>query len=62
MARALGGRRDLISVTSCDAAARVAFPLCRAEGVPLIGGGGTDLRAGFAQAARADPARTSSWC
>lgn len=30
--RAVGGRRDLVSVLSCDAAARVAQPLCRAEG------------------------------
>ncbi|MEV6343915.1 VWA-like domain-containing protein [Actinoplanes sp. NPDC051851] len=48
--RALGGRRDLVSVISCDAAAGVAVPLCRAESIPLIGGGGTDLRAGFARA------------
>ena len=29
----------------CGAAARVAHPLGRAEGIPLLGGGGTDLRA-----------------
>ena len=52
--RAVGGRRDLVSVMSCDAAAGVAHPLCRAEGIPLIGGGGTDLRAGFAQGAAHD--------
>lgn len=40
---------------SCDAAARVAHPLCRAEGIPLTGGGGTDLRTGFAAALRALP-------
>jgi predicted metal-dependent peptidase len=45
--RAVGGRRDHVSVLSCDAAASVAVPLCRAEGIPLIGGGGTDLREGF---------------
>ena len=33
----------------------IAHPLCRAEGIPLIGGGGTDLRAGFATALRAQP-------
>lgn len=48
--RAVGGRRDLVSVVSCDAAARVAAPLCRAEGIVLMGGGGTDLRSGFATA------------
>ncbi|MFF3732538.1 VWA-like domain-containing protein [Streptomyces sp. NPDC002476] len=48
--RAVGGRRDLISVVACDAAAQVVHPLCRAEGIPLVGGGGTDLRAGFAGA------------
>ncbi len=29
--------------------------MCRAEDIPLIGGGGTDLRAGFAKALRANP-------
>ena len=53
--RATGGRRDLVSVLSCDAAARVTHPLCRAEGIPLVGGGGTDLRAGFAKALRTSP-------
>jgi predicted metal-dependent peptidase len=55
IARAVGGRRDLVSVLSCDAAAGVAYPLCRAEGIPLIGGGGTDLRAGFDRALRSKP-------
>lgn len=53
--RAAGGRRDLVRVLSCDAAAGVAHPLCRAEGIPLIGGGGTDLRAGFTRALRTTP-------
>ena len=53
IARAVGGRRDLVSVLPCDAAARVVHPLCRAEGIPLVGGGGTDLRTGFARALRA---------
>lgn len=52
IARAVGGRRDLVTVLPCDAAARVAHPLCRAEGIPLVGGGGTDLRTGFARALR----------
>ena len=55
IARAVGGRPDLVSVLSCDAAAGVAYPLCRAEGIPLIGGGGTDLRAGFDRALHANP-------
>jgi predicted metal-dependent peptidase len=55
IARAVGGRRDLMTVMSCDAAAHVAHPLCRAEGITLIGGGGTDLRAGFARAMRGNP-------
>ncbi|ALG09886.1 DUF2201 family putative metallopeptidase [Kibdelosporangium phytohabitans] len=50
--RTTGGRRDLVSVLSCDAAAHVTQPLCRAEGIPLVGGGGTDLRAGFVKAVR----------
>ncbi|MEU4763124.1 VWA-like domain-containing protein [Actinosynnema sp. NPDC023794] len=53
--RAVGGRRDLVSVLSCDAAAHVTRPLCSAEGIPLVGGGGTDLRAGFAKALRGSP-------
>jgi predicted metal-dependent peptidase len=47
IARAVGGGRD--------AAAGVAHPLCRAEGIPLLGGGGTDLREGFAAALRTRP-------
>ncbi|MEW1858797.1 VWA-like domain-containing protein [Streptomyces sp. NBC_00669] len=50
--RAVGGRRDLVSVISCDAAAGIAVPICRAENIELVGGGGTDLRSGFAQALR----------
>ncbi|MGP4113373.1 vWA domain-containing protein [Streptomyces sp. 4N509B] len=55
IARAVGGRRDLVTVMSCDAAAQAVHPLCRAEGIPLVGGGGTDLRTGFARALRARP-------
>ncbi|MFD0205004.1 MULTISPECIES: vWA domain-containing protein [Saccharothrix] len=53
--RAVGGRRDLVSVLSCDAAAHITHPLCRAEGITLVGGGGTDLRTGFAKALRGSP-------
>ncbi|MFC1434679.1 VWA-like domain-containing protein [Streptacidiphilus sp. N1-3] len=55
IARAVGGRRDLITVLPCDAVAQAVHPLCRAEGIPLVGGGGTDLRTGFAKALRAQP-------
>ncbi|MEW1636048.1 VWA-like domain-containing protein [Streptomyces sp. NPDC093801] len=55
ISRAVGGRRDLVSVISCDAAAGVAVPLSRAENLELIGGGGTDLRSGFARALRSRP-------
>ncbi|MEV1065866.1 VWA-like domain-containing protein [Streptomyces sp. NPDC050263] len=55
ISRAVGGRRDLVTVVPCDAAARIAHPLCRAEGIPLVGGGGTDLRTGFAKALRVSP-------
>ncbi|MCT9009415.1 vWA domain-containing protein [Streptomyces rhizosphaerihabitans] len=55
ISRAVGGRRDLITVVSCDAAAGIAHPLCRAEGIALLGGGGTDLRSGFTAALRARP-------
>ncbi|MEV5378434.1 VWA-like domain-containing protein [Streptomyces nondiastaticus] len=56
ISRAVGGRRDLVTVVPCDAAARIAHPLCRAEGIPLVGGGGTDLRTGFARALAVRPA------
>ncbi|MFJ1864340.1 VWA-like domain-containing protein [Streptomyces sp. NPDC088097] len=55
ISRAVGGRRDLVTVMSCDASAGALHPLCLAEGIPLIGGGGTDLREGFARALRARP-------
>jgi predicted metal-dependent peptidase len=55
IARAVGGRRDLVSVLACDAAVQVVHPLCGAEGIALVGGGGTDLRTGFARALRATP-------
>lgn len=55
ISRAVGGRRDLVTVVPCDAAAQFAHPLCRAEGIPLVGGGGTDLRTGFAKALRGRP-------
>ncbi|MGW4569018.1 vWA domain-containing protein [Streptomyces sp. NPDC004561] len=55
ISRAVGGRRDLVSVLSCDAAARTVQPVCRAQGIELMGGGGTDLRAGFARALRTRP-------
>ncbi|WP_405164379.1 VWA-like domain-containing protein [Nocardia sp. NBC_01499] len=55
IARAVGGRRDLVTVLSCDAAAGIVHPLCRAERIPLVGGGGTDLRAGIAKVLRTQP-------
>ncbi|MEU5974760.1 VWA-like domain-containing protein [Streptomyces sp. NPDC047315] len=55
ISRAVGGRRDLVSVLSCDATADVVRTLCQAEEIPLVGGGGTDLRAGFARALRTRP-------
>lgn len=55
ISRAVGGRRDLVSVLPCDAAAQLVHPLCQAAGIPLMGGGGTDLRTGFAKALRTGP-------
>ncbi|MFE0512551.1 VWA-like domain-containing protein, partial [Streptomyces sp. NPDC058964] len=55
ISRAVGGRRELVSVVPCDASARIVHPLCRGEGIPLVGGGGTDLRTGFAKALRIRP-------
>ncbi|MFB7875124.1 MULTISPECIES: vWA domain-containing protein [unclassified Nocardia] len=55
IAHAVGGRRDLVTVFSCDAAVHLAGPLCQAEGMTLMGGGGTDLRTGFTRALRTTP-------
>ncbi|MFG2718923.1 VWA-like domain-containing protein [Streptomyces sp. NPDC048416] len=55
ISQAVGGRRDLVGVLACDAAAGLVHPLCRGEGVPLLGGGGTDLREGFTRALGAWP-------
>ncbi|MFI6080893.1 VWA-like domain-containing protein [Streptomyces sp. NPDC051217] len=55
ISRAVGGRRDLITVLPCDASAEIAHPLCLAAGIPLVGGGGTDLRTGFARVLRKGP-------
>ncbi|WP_331770332.1 VWA-like domain-containing protein (plasmid) [Embleya sp. NBC_00888] len=55
ISRAVGGRRDMVTVVPCDAAADIARSLCHEEGLALIGGGGTDLRAGFAKALRTRP-------
>ncbi|MFF2819955.1 VWA-like domain-containing protein [Kitasatospora cineracea] len=54
--RALDGRRDLVSVISCDAAARTVREAAADSGWVLIGGGGTDLRNGFSTALRRRPA------
>jgi predicted metal-dependent peptidase len=55
ISRAVGGGGDRVGVLSCDAAAGAVHRLCSAEGIPLVGGGGTDLRAGFAGARRVRP-------
>lgn len=49
------GRRDLVRVLSCDTDTHVAAPICAAEGITLIGGGGTDLREGFRRALSGGP-------
>ncbi|MFD6346090.1 VWA-like domain-containing protein [Streptomyces roseolus] len=55
LTRAVDGRRDLVTVVACDAAAHTAQRLCAGADIPLVGGGGTDLRAGFARALRLSP-------
>ncbi|MFD7732110.1 VWA-like domain-containing protein [Kitasatospora phosalacinea] len=54
--RAVDGRRELVSVISCDAAARLVRQVAAESGLELVGGGGTDLRTGFAAALRRRPA------
>ncbi|MFC8720180.1 VWA-like domain-containing protein [Kitasatospora sp. NPDC057198] len=54
--RAVGGRRELVSVVSCDAAARAVRQAADGSGLALVGGGGTDLRTGFAAALARRPA------
>jgi len=53
--RAVGGRRDLVSVLSCDASAGSVRAVCDAKDIPLVGGGGTDMRAGIERAVRTRP-------
>lgn len=53
--RTLGGRRDLVTVLSCDASVHAVGAVCQSEGIALIGGGGTDLRAGMAAALARGP-------
>ncbi|HWS36173.1 MAG TPA: VWA-like domain-containing protein, partial [Actinoplanes sp.] len=55
ISRAIGGRRDLVRVISCDAAAHITTPICDTEGITLLGGGGTDLREGFTKAMTTAP-------
>ncbi len=55
IARAVGGRHDLLRVISCDASAHLSGPICDAAGITLTGGGGTDLREGFAKALTTAP-------
>nr|WSS71776.1 VWA-like domain-containing protein [Streptomyces sp. NBC_01175] len=56
ISRAVGGRRDLVGVLPCDAAAGRVRPLCGGTaGVELLGGGGTDLRTGFSRALESRP-------
>jgi predicted metal-dependent peptidase len=55
IARALSGRRDLVTVLPCDADAPLVHRLSDAHRIPLVGGGGTDLRAGFDRALRTRP-------
>lgn len=55
--RSLGGRRDLVTVVSCDVAMRVVGPVCADTGsMTLLGGGGTDLRKGIAALGNRGPA------
>ncbi|GAB7044252.1 MULTISPECIES: vWA domain-containing protein [Catenuloplanes] len=53
--RALGGRRDLVTVMSCDATVATVGRFCRERDIPLVGGGGTDMRAGVAAALERRP-------
>jgi predicted metal-dependent peptidase len=55
IARALSGRRDLVTVLPCDADAPLVHRLSRPHQIPLVGGGGTDLRTGFNRARRTRP-------
>ncbi|CAG7641118.1 hypothetical protein JT723_03345 [Streptomyces bryophytorum] len=55
ISRAVGGGRDRVGVLSCDAAAGAVHRLAGAGGIPLVGGGGTDLRAGLARAGQQRP-------
>ena len=53
--RATGVAGNRVAVYSCDAGVHTAQQVCRAEEITLVGGGGTDLRRGFARALAAAP-------
>jgi len=53
--RAVGLQGNRVAVYSCDAGVHTAQLVCRAEEIRLVGGGGTDLRRGFARALAAAP-------
>jgi predicted metal-dependent peptidase len=53
--RSLGVHRDLLRVLCCDSSAQAPARVLDARSVELVGGGGTDLRAGLAAAAAGRP-------
>ncbi|GFJ85768.1 hypothetical protein Phou_099480 [Phytohabitans houttuyneae] len=59
IARAVGGRRDLVTVLPCDAAAPVAHQLCQVAEIPLAGGAGRTC--GPASTARCGRGRSPTW-
>lgn len=56
--RAVGLRGDRVTVLSCDGGAYAAQRVSTVDQIELYGGGGTDLRAGLAAAARHRPDAT----
>ncbi|GAB3897600.1 VWA-like domain-containing protein [Kibdelosporangium lantanae] len=59
--RAVGGRRDLVSVLSCDAAAHFTQQLCEDEGIPWWAAAAPTCGPASPRSCAAVPARTSSW-
>ncbi|MFJ3230984.1 VWA-like domain-containing protein [Streptomyces sp. NPDC086787] len=55
IARAVGGAAIWSVCCRATRRSRSCHPLCQGEGIPLVGGGGTDLRTGFTRALRSRP-------
>jgi predicted metal-dependent peptidase len=61
ISQAVGGRRDLVSVVPCDAAARIVHPLSGGRGSPWSAAAGRTCGRASRQHCGPCPGRTWSW-